>query len=128
MSTPQTMSDETLTIDAIDARRKDMDISQGDLAEHLANSDGYDLAGSTLSGRISDWKNEEHDREPEPSDLQRLNSILDTIEEKRNTSYPDCTRCGRECLHEPDIIDGEPYCIVCGDWHGIRGGVVTDDI
>lgn len=121
------MSD-TPSIEDITDRRKDMDISQLDLAKHLADADGYDKAASTLSGYITEWRDPEADREPTADDLETLQTILDAIEEKRNTSYPQCSNpeCGREPINPPDFINGEPFCIVCGYARGVTGGVRSE--
>lgn len=119
---------ETPTIEAITDRRKDMDLSQRDLAKHLAQSEGYDLAASTLSGYLSEWRDPDADREPADADLERLTAILDAIEEKRNQTYERCSDpdCGREPINPPDYIDGEAYCIVCGYARGVTGGVRSE--
>lgn len=123
------MSDgETPTIEDITERRKVMDLSQLDLAKELADTEGYNLATSTLTGYISEWRDDEADREPTPADLETLQDILDDIEERRNRTYPTCSNpdCGREPINPPDYIDGEPFCIVCGYARGIKRGVRSE--
>lgn len=120
------IADEDLpTVEQITERRKDLELSQLDLAKRLAEQPGYDLAASTLSGRISSWQSEDDDAVATLEDRRALTRVIYEIVAERNFTHPTCSNpeCGRTPINPPDIIDGEPYCIVCGYARGVTAGV-----
>lgn len=121
MSTSSRDAEETL--DAITQRREALGLSQADLAEYLADVEGFEYAASTYATRIGEWcRGEEH---PDPHAVDALGQILDCLEAHREHTHPRCSnpRCERTPEYPPDIIEGNPYCIVCGYSRGVRTGV-----
>lgn len=100
-------------------KRDDLDVTQATVAKHLADAGCFDVAASTLSGRLSKW--ERGDTDASADAREALAEALDTIAAEQNHSYPDCAQCGYTPELEVEWADGDPYCIVCYEGGKVPG-------
>lgn len=105
-------------IEAIKESRDELDVTLKDVGEAMATLPAYDVAGSTLAGRLSEW--ERGAAEPSDADLMAVEAALDSIEEEKNFEHPACENpeCGRVPEKEPmDVsgldVEGELWCLIC---------------
>lgn len=102
---------------ALKKRRKELDVSQTDLATKLAlRSDGYfdGVARGTISGYVSKW--EQGKTDPVEETLDKYEAALDEIEAEQNATYPACENpeCNIEGPDkEPIETDEGLLCEIC---------------
>lgn len=94
-------------------RRNELDCTQPDVAKVIDQAGHYDLAESTIDGRISDW--ETGKRTPDTEDLDAIEDALDTIEERQNEEVPDCSNPDCDTTSDFERVETEdgPLCQVC---------------
>ena len=94
-------------------RRNELDLTQKEVVKAIDQAGHYDLAKSTIAGRISDW--ESGKRTPDTEDLEAYEDALDTIEERLNEETPDCSNpeCDTTSDFERVPTEDGPVCQVC---------------